>query len=279
MIIDAHVHIWTQETDRYPWSPIGDYIPTSKATIELLAENMDAFGVNRAVLVQPTPYGWDNSYLLDSIAPYGHRFRAVCLVDPFSPDGSSNLEELVKVKGVAGLRINWNLQPMERWRESKDHRRLWQKIDQLGIPVCLQLTPACFTLLQEFASSHPGVPIIIDHLARPEPGCSSLSPQFQQFLGLSEYPNIHLKLSGLYYYSTQKPPFEDGWQLVRAACLRFGADRCLWGSDFPFILERWNYSGVIEGIQSRLDLSPRDLERVLGENSLELWWKNGRWFE
>ncbi len=91
MIIDSHVHVWVQQPEKYPWQPIGGYVPENEASVEMLLAVMDAAGVEGAVLVQPTPYGWDNSYLLDAAERYPDRFRCVCLVDPLDESRSAKL--------------------------------------------------------------------------------------------------------------------------------------------------------------------------------------------
>ncbi|MDE2839129.1 MAG: amidohydrolase family protein, partial [Chloroflexota bacterium] len=82
-IVESHVHIWTQDNN-YPFAPtLPDVpVPTTDATAEMLLEETGKAGVDHVVLVQPSTYGWDNSYLADSIARYPRQLAGVCLVDP-----------------------------------------------------------------------------------------------------------------------------------------------------------------------------------------------------
>ena len=114
MLIDAHIHLWTQDPDKYPWSPIGGYIPEKSASKEDFLRLMDQAGVDRVVVVQPTPYGWDNSYLMDACSAEGDRFKKVVLVNPDSPSFRDDLMKLLE-KGADGLRINLHLKPIEKW--------------------------------------------------------------------------------------------------------------------------------------------------------------------
>lgn len=273
MICDSHVHVWVQDTEHYPWQPVGGYVPETEAPVERLLKVMDETGVDGTVLVQPTPYGWDNSYLLDCAKQYPKRFRCVCLVDPLSSEGSNSLHILVNNKQAQGIRINWNLQPIHEWQSNSHHYLLWETAGHLNIPICLQLTPDYYNLLNDFAMLYPSVRIVVDHLGRPKQAADLTDPQFIQFLKLAQFPNIHVKLSGLYYYSGQIAPYQDVLPLIQAVCRQFSAQRCMWGSDFPFVEERWSYSALLNAVKTDWGLTTDELKWVLGETAFQLWWK------
>src|SRR4051812_31975770 len=82
--VDAHVHVWTPDTQRYPLAPgftvKKDMVPRS-FTPEQLFAHCRPQGVNRVVLIQMNFYEFDNSYMLDQIAHYHGVFRGVAIVD------------------------------------------------------------------------------------------------------------------------------------------------------------------------------------------------------
>src|SRR5262245_63871742 len=88
MIVDSHTHLFAADQQRYPlFDPTAAYRPTAAGSVELLKEQMDAAGVDRAVTISPWPYRWDMSYVLD-VLPANRDWLAVAvLVDPISPDG------------------------------------------------------------------------------------------------------------------------------------------------------------------------------------------------
>ncbi|MBA3482231.1 MAG: amidohydrolase, partial [Pirellulales bacterium] len=85
--LDAHVHVWTTDCDRYPlavgFSP-SQMNPRSFTPQELLVHATPA-GVERIVLIQMAFYGFDNSYMLDCIGEYPGVFSGVALVDEHGP--------------------------------------------------------------------------------------------------------------------------------------------------------------------------------------------------
>jgi predicted TIM-barrel fold metal-dependent hydrolase len=117
------------------------------------------------------------------------------------------------------------------------------------------------------------VPIILDHMAHPDVAAGVNSPGFQALLALARYPRVFVKPTGYYYYSKQWWPFEDCWTLFRAVYDAFGADRLIWGSDFPHSLLRTDYGRNLH-LQERVHtyLSAHELNRIMGENAVELYW-------
>ncbi|MDX9865415.1 MAG: amidohydrolase family protein, partial [Anaerolineaceae bacterium] len=258
--------------EHYPWQPIGGYVPENEAPAEKLLALMDAAGVDGAVLVQPTPYGWDNSYLLDAAGRYPDRFRCVCLVDPLAEDGPDDLRRLVGEHRIAGIRINWNIHPAEVWLTNAHHHSLWKTASKLEMPICLQLTPDYLHLLGGMAEEY-GVRVVVDHLGRPVKAASPSNAQFKALLGLAVQKNIFVKLSGLNYYSGEAAPYRDVCPLIEAVCEQFGAQRCMWGSDYPFVQDHWSYSGLLSTVKDDWNLSSEHLGWVLGGTASRLWWR------
>src|SRR5689334_13533600 len=70
--IDAHVHVWTPDTRRYPLAPTfsrKDMVPASFTPRQLFAHCRPQ-GVDRIVLIQMSFYQYDNRYMLDAIAQH-----------------------------------------------------------------------------------------------------------------------------------------------------------------------------------------------------------------
>jgi predicted TIM-barrel fold metal-dependent hydrolase len=65
-VIDAHMHVWSADAERFPFAhPYDAHFqpPPIVGTVELLVDEMDHFGVDHCVLVQPIYYGWQDQYL------------------------------------------------------------------------------------------------------------------------------------------------------------------------------------------------------------------------
>ena len=97
-VCDCHTHVFGPAA-RYPFSPDRAYTPPA-ASVEQLVSLHDSLGIERVVIVQPSPYGTDNSCTLDAAKRLGRCARAVVVVDE-----TSDLGEMHRV-GARGIRVN-----------------------------------------------------------------------------------------------------------------------------------------------------------------------------
>jgi len=269
MILDSHLHLWINNPKKYPWDPIGGYIPEKEAPLSLFLEVFEQNGLDGAVFVQPTPYGWDNAYLLACKNTDPERFKAVVLVDPLSEQAAETMEMLAQ-EGANGLRVNLHLRPLNQW-DDEGFFQLVQICQNLHLPICFQTTPEYYQFINDLAS-RTTTNLIIDHLGRPPSGCNPENEIFKELLGLSKNPNVYIKLSGMNYYSNEKAPYCDTWDLLKAVEERFCADHCLWGSDFPFVQEHWAYDQLLDLFRHNLDFSEDELAWIFGKTAKKLWW-------
>ncbi len=273
MTIDSHLHLWVNDPDTYPWSPIGGYIPENDAPLSQFQKVMEANTIDGAVLVQPTPYGWDNSYLLHCKNTDPEKFKAIVLIDPLSTSASEVLQQLV-MQGADGIRINLHLRPLQDW-DNKHFYEFLENCVQVNLPVCLQLTPTYLQFLEKLAQDF-ATNFIIDHLGRPKCGSQPKDGHFINLLALSEYNNVYIKLSGMNYYSTESAPYHDTWELLITVKNHFHADHCTWGSDFPFVEEHWSYAENLNLIRRSLHFTEDELDFILDHTARTVWWKDRR---
>lgn len=85
--IDAHVHVWTPNVQKYPLDAafsVADMQPASFTPDQLLAYTRPS-GVDRIVLIQMSFYGLNQDYMFDCLHTYPGVFSAVALIDHKSP--------------------------------------------------------------------------------------------------------------------------------------------------------------------------------------------------
>ena len=129
MIIDSHLHVWSDDPERYPWAGDG---PTQDGSVELLLQTMERHGVDKACLVQSIHYLFDNRYTADCLARYPGRFSGIAVMDRNAPDAVERLERLVTEDGFEGLRMHLSRaeDPAEWAAPSQDP--IWRKAEELG---------------------------------------------------------------------------------------------------------------------------------------------------
>jgi predicted TIM-barrel fold metal-dependent hydrolase len=266
VIVDGHAHVWTLDTETYPWEPTFGYVPTHAALPDVLLATMDRLGVQHAILVQPSVYGSDHRFLLDAVRNRPDRFLPVGLVDPAQPNLASVADSLVH-EGCVGLRVNLSLD-LQR-AETQATASEWADLDALGVPICLRATPAHHDLVVGILTRHPRLQLVVDHLGLPD---AAESNQTVLWLAqLAHFERCQLKIAGLEALSHTTSPYRDVWPLVEAALGLFGSARLLWGSDYPNVDPIVGYSDAIQAIESMPFLSTTDRDRLMARTSLELW--------
>jgi L-fuconolactonase len=275
-IIDAHLHVWDATAAGKDPGPMAvGYSPQSSAPVELFQEYMEEAGVAKAVFVQPWFYHWDNSYIASCLQRFPDRFRGVCVIDPRGPDAPAALRQW-RGQGYTGVR----LRPLREgehpspgpWLAAEETMLLWETIAETGTIACVMHGKTELARLHPLLVRYPAMRVVIDHLNNPVPQDGLDQPIFRAFLELARFPNVFVKLSGFHHWCRERYPYRDGIPYVEAAVAAFGADRCLWGSDFPHVLAGCGYVRNRNFLprEARF-LSQPQLEAIMGGTAERLW--------
>ncbi|MFE5291370.1 amidohydrolase family protein [Isoptericola sp. NPDC056618] len=232
--VDAHCHVFGPAT-RFPFAPERKYTPVDASKEQLFALR-DHLGVSRNVIVQATCHGADNSALVDALAAAGpDRARGVATVRPDVTD--AELRRLHDV-GVRGVRFNF----VKRLVDAAPHDALEtiaRKIAPLGWHVVLYFEAADLGELAPFFASLP-VPLVIDHMGRPDVTKDLRGPEFAQFLRFAATNDVWVKVSCPERLTVTGPRALDGERHAYADVVPFSravvdelGDRVLWGTDWP----------------------------------------------
>jgi predicted TIM-barrel fold metal-dependent hydrolase len=258
--IDAHSHVWTPDTQRFPlgpWITPGEMAPASFTAEEFLAI-AEPCGVDRAVIIQHAPYyGGDNAYLIDCAKRYPGRFSIVAIVDERRNDLAEQLRFL-KASGVRGLRIGPSryadrtpVKDPDRWLDAPSMQNLWKLATDLDLILCplinAEHVPTLEPMLAKFANSK----VVLDHFSH----CVAEKPdELRQLLKLARHRHVHVKASGFYKFGDRKAPYGDLAPTIREVAQAFGSHRVLWGSDCPYQLQSGNnYRDAVSLIENDLD--------------------------
>lgn len=248
-IVDSHCH-----------AALSWYEP-----VESLLRQMDANGVEKAILIQMMGQ-YDNEYQRACARRYADRLASVVLVDVERADCADQLEREAD-RGAVGVR----LRPTTRSR-GDDPLAIWR------VAVRRNLSVSCGGIGADFASpsfaqlvsEFPGLKIVIEHLGsvnRPDDDRNLVTRR--RVFGLARYPNVYIKFHGLGEFAPRAMPVTGPFpfsqpipRTLRMAYDAFGADRMMWGSDYPPVAGREGYRNALHLPLSELaDLT--DDERAL----------------
>lgn len=222
---DTHAHIFGPIA-RYPLTPQRSYTPPD-CPIDAYIELLDRLQIERAVLVQGSAHGFDNSAAYDAIQAYPQRLRGVAVI---APDiGDKELERLHQ-GGFRGCRMSTmvaggvGVEALEALAE-RVRPFDWHLVMHLDRSVELvELAPRLLA---------GNIDFVIDHLARVRGAEGVAAPGFKTLLRLLQASDrCWVKLSSLYRLSSVPFPHSDMLPMIRAA-IAARPDRILWGTNWP----------------------------------------------
>ncbi|MBR0969866.1 MULTISPECIES: amidohydrolase family protein [Bradyrhizobium] len=256
--IDCHIH--AIDPVRFPYSDDTPYRPSGQeiAPAAQLIRVFDAFDVRHALVVATnTGYGSDSRILLDTLKQGGGRFRGVAVVE--NDVGIEELERL-KAAGVVGVAFNVPFHGADHYRHTAP---LLAKLASLGLFLQVQVEQDQLLALLPLIEAS-SVRLVIDHCGRPSVAQGLNGKAFQALLAIGRERDAHVKLSGTYKFSQQPHPYADTWPFIAALVEAFTLDRCVWGSDYPFLraAERLDY-GPLLALLTKLFPDASDQHRLL----------------
>jgi 2-pyrone-4,6-dicarboxylate lactonase len=227
---DCHAHILGPAA-RHAYSPDRIYTPP-----DCLAPDYGAMlatlGVERAVLVQPSVYGTDNTVMLQALREAGPKFRGVAVVD--WTIGEAALDAL-HADGVRGVRVNVvdvkdgkGALPIERLGD------LASRIAPRGWHVELLAHVDALANLDRDLAGFP-VDVVFGHLGYMPTGRGVEERGFQALVRLLEAGRAWVKLTGPYRISARAMPHADVLPFARAL-LGAAPQQVVWGSDWPHVM-------------------------------------------
>ncbi len=268
MIIDFHTHIFpprikknqSKYIDSDPCFAILYSSPDAKlATAEELIASMDKDGVDISVVLN---YGWTthqlcvetNDYILESIARYPKRLIGFCAVQPQSLEAALHEIERCAKGGIRGV---GEMRPDLQLLDFKDEEVMQPFIEVITRNNLILLTHASEPVGHEYQGKGSITPDMLYPLITSFPDLTLVCAHWGG--GLPFYalmPEVKKAISNV-FFDTAASPFLYSPQIYSQVIQLVGADKILFGSDYPLLAQ----SRLLKEIKS-LDL-PGETERLL----------------
>lgn len=275
--IDAHVHIF----DRADRSPRGsdDLVPVDReAPLVALRDRLASTGVDGAVLV---PLDVQDEPVRTALESLSGPFAAVAVASDADQgrsgaDPVSAVRERRRAFPFSGLRTTWLGDPTRPLAESPMLPVLrWMASE--GVALWSYLPPDQVVLLDELGSLVPDLSVVLNHLGfaphamqvdvhrRPRFDHALPGGEVERVARLARHPRFHLMFSGHYALSACDYPYPDLRTTGQLLLGEFGAERTLWGSDWPWIDEVPGYAATRAVLDTALPgLSDAERDQILG---------------
>ncbi|XP_028215279.1 uncharacterized protein LOC114397443 [Glycine soja] len=127
----------------------------------------------------------------------------------------------------------------------------------------------------QLCTEFPSTVVLLDHLAFCKPPSNEEEGLvFSQFLNLSRFPQVFVKFSGLFRLSRGQFSHLDLSPLLSQVVSSFGANRLMWGTDFPYVVPECGYNEANEALHllaDQISLPSTDLEWMMGRTVTQLF--------
>lgn len=263
MIIDAHQHFWKRglfdtrwlETPRH--EPIcRDFLP---ADLEPL---LRAAGVDYTVFVQTQHDTEENLWALREADLYPFIAGVVGWIDLASPLCEDQLVEFRNFPKFVGVRHITQDEPDDDFIIRPEILRGLHVLQKHRVPFDLLFYVKHLRHAATLAKELPELPMVIDHLSKPEIRAQRTDNWEAHFRGAARFPNIVCKLSGMITEADWEGWTPEDLQVyIDIALDAFGPDRLMYGSDWPVCELAGDYQDVFNALReclAQLSDSERD---------------------
>lgn len=269
-VLDAHCHFWRLSRGDYGWLA-GDGGPLQPIRRDFLPP--DYPGTDRMIVVQAAPSPAETDFLLALAAAEPRIAGVVGWVDLADPDAAGAIAARAENPLFKGVRPMLQDIAATDWLETAPRRDAIAALGAQGLRFDALVTARHLPVLARFVAANPGLPVIIDHGAKPQPG--DRADWIAGMGRLAADGRVYCKLSGL---MTELAPAERSAPLdpLREIFTRlldwFGPERLVWGSDWPVLtlagsLDSWRE--LAEVLMS--GLSGAERAAIMGGNAARFY--------
>jgi len=265
--VDAHCHVFGP-AERFPFSAKAKYQPQD-ASPDMLFALRRRLRLSRSVIVQASCHGTDNAATLDAIARSNGSARGVAVVDPAI--GDAQLDAL-HAGGMRGVRFNF-LKRLVDHAPKDAFLAVAERVARLGWHVVIYFEADMIEEMRPFVAAIP-VPVVIDHMGRPDVAQGPAGPDMTAFRRLLESrDDIWTKVTCPDRLDPVGPPWDAFADAVGPLVADY-SDRVLWGTDWPHP----NMQDAIPDDGALVDMIPRIASdaglqhKLLVANPLRLYW-------
>lgn len=264
-VLDSHQHFWRLSRGDYGWltpdltALYRDFEP------QHLQPMLRSAGVMSTIVVQAAPTLAETRFLLGLAERHEFIAGVVGWVDLEDAQAPHVLAELANDPKFVGVRPMVQDLADPHWLATAkldaatdvlvEHHRTFDAL----------VRPQHLPALLQFCERHSELTIVIDHAAKPCIAENIFEPWASQLRALANFPNTRCKISGL-VTEAGAASYEAIAPYVDHVLECFGAQRALWGSDWPVCELVCEYGDWFELSRRLLDrLTPTERAALFGD--------------
>ncbi|UII34572.1 amidohydrolase family protein [Fulvivirga ulvae] len=268
MRIDAHQHFWQYHPVKEGWITDDmqvirrDFMPTD------LKPLLDEHALDGCVAVQADQSENETLFLLELAATHDWIKGVIGWLDLQEPDLEEQLAYFKANKHFKGVRHILQAEP-KGFMTSNRFVEGVKSVGKHGLTYDILTNETQLDDVLELVRSLPAMPLVIDHISKPDIRKQSFDHWAKYMKILSEYDHVHVKLSGMATEADWQHWTEQDFMIYFDFCLEhFGPKRLMYGSDWPVCLVAGSYGRIIGALQSAVSvLSSEEQDWIMGKTA------------
>lgn len=266
MKIDAHIHLYDPEAGNFSWPEPGS--PIYRKVLPPDFTRLAApHGVTRSVVVACTTQPEQTELILETMHDDPSIAAVIGFIGANDPDFIKLYDRFCKFPKFRGFRFMCVDAPDEQAMRNAAYVS-GKRANVLEFLGSVQGIAKMSGLIE----ANPDVSFIIEHFARMQTDAKTMPPEFLKFLDdMSSYENVYMKTSAVLPLAGADPAPTDAscyTPVLEAAYRAFGEDRCIFGSDWPFLELKGEYATSVQVTESFLaSKGPGVLQKVMVHNA------------
>ncbi|MCA9264180.1 MAG: amidohydrolase family protein [Planctomycetales bacterium] len=274
--IDAHQHFWDRSHTEfdYRWQETPDLAPICRTYVPTdLAPHLAMARIDKSIVVQTQHNLGENDWSLQLADQYDWVAGVVGWIDLASPACEDQLLAVLNHPRFVGIRHITQDEPDDDFIVRDDIRRGLRVLEKHQVPFDLLFFVKHLRHAARLAAEFPDLPMVIDHLAKPEIKARRMDNWLPHLQAAAKFPNVFCKLSGMVTEASwQTWTVDDLRPYVERALESFGPDRCMYGSDWPVCELAATYEQVHEALTKLVEsLSDDEQSAIFGRTATEFY--------
>lgn len=270
--VDAHQHFWRVARGDYPWltpalTPLyRDFEPAD------LAPLLEVAGIDATVLVQAAPTGAETRFMLDIAAETGWIAGVVGWIDFEASAAADDILRLAEHPKLVGIRPMIQDIPDDDWVLKREFDPAFAAVEESRLVFDALVHPRHLKNLLKRLERHPRLRAVIDHCAKPFIRDGVLEPWASDMAMLARETSALCKVSGLVTEAAKNWRTADLRPYFDRVLEAFGADRLVWGSDWPVCTLAASYNEWHRAARELASgLSDAEHDALFGGNAVKLY--------
>lgn len=271
--IDSHHHLWKYSPADYPWMSEGMELIRRDFLVPELEKIMREGKIDGVVTVQARQSLAETEWLLDLASGNDFMRGVVGWVPLANPAVAAHLEKYRTYPKLKAVRHVLHDETDDFYMLRGDFNRGVAQLKDVGLRYDILIFERHLPQTIEFVDRHPNQTFIVDHIAKPKIKDHILSPWRERMQELARRQNVYCKLSGVVTEADWNAWTEKDLQPYIDTVLEcFGAERLMFGSDWPVALAACSYTKWIEAVERlTTSLSASERDRLFGGTAKEAY--------